>query len=168
MMLYSSYNLSDLMDTIYYMNKRSRNEDDIVYILWSSILLDKLLKNKIINYKQDNNDKIIEMIMGLVEYIGEYSFSNNEMLLKLALDTILNLLEYVQFDIADSSRLIRGISRRHHFGVNEESCYVLKIMTKARTRLIIWSPLTVNILYGKRTSFLDFSKKYMISDDTQK
>ena len=74
------------------MNKRSRNEDDIVYILWSSILLDKLLKNKIINYKQDNNDKIIEMIMGLVEYIGEYSFSNNEMLLKLALDTILTLL----------------------------------------------------------------------------
>lgn len=135
MMLYSSYNLSDLMDTIYYMNKRSRNEDDIVYILWSSILLDKLLKNKIINYKQDNNDKIIEMIMGLVEYIGEYSFSNNEMLLKLALDTILNLLEYVQFDIADSSRLIRGISRRHHFGVNEESCYVLKIMTKAMEKV---------------------------------
>lgn len=134
-LLYSPYNIDNSISITYHINAESWKENDPLYAFCSAMLLEKLLKNKMIKMEQNDNEKIFEMIMWSAEYIAEYSFTNNEKLLRLILDTVLNLMDYVQFDSNSFSKLVECIQSRYHFWNDEDSYYILKIITKAMEKI---------------------------------
>lgn len=131
------YNSRNLVEIVYYMNRESWRERDIIYSLCSSMLFDKLLQNKIIKLKRSDNKKIIDMIAWLIEYIEHYNFENYKMILQLMMDIIFDLLDHVQIVVENYDRLLEAILPRHQLRMSENLYYTLKIMTKIIEKMAV-------------------------------
>ncbi len=112
--VYSKYTHTELIDIVYEINESSWKERDVQYIFCSYVLIDYLLKNRIVKIDKDNNYKIIRMIMRLLENIEYLNFDFRSGIPLSVFDIASNLLDYVQLKDEDVERILRGLRWGHH------------------------------------------------------
>lgn len=137
-LLYSPQKMDPaVMDILFRINVVGWKEKDIQYICCSYILIEDLLKNKMVKIDaySNQNQEVVRAILRVLENQEYLNYISNQSLIKICIyDTAINLLEYVEIDeiiIRDMIQSIRWIDYEY----NEPTlhfCVVLfnKIMEK--------------------------------------
>lgn len=132
--VYSKYNQAELISIVCEINESGWQEGDVQYILCSYILIDYLLKNRIIKVDKNNNYKMIKIIMRLLENIEHINFDFGREIPLLVFDIASNLLDYVQLNDVDIERILRYLRWGHHSFYDYNSYGALNLVNKIMMR----------------------------------
>ena len=134
---YSKYNQSKIIDIICEINEFSWKERDVQYILCSYILIDDLLKNRIVTINQFSNYKLIKIIMNLVENIEHINWDFRNEIPVFIFDIASNLLDYVQLDDEDIEKIWRCLKWGHSTFYEIDSYSVLNFINKILRKVVM-------------------------------
>jgi hypothetical protein len=134
---YSKYNQSKIIDIICEINEFSWKERDVQYILCSYILIDDLLKNRIVTINQFSNYELIKIIMNLVENIEHINWDFRNEIPVFIFDIASNLLDYVQLDDEDIEKIWRCLKWGHSTFYEIDSYSVLNFINKILRKVVM-------------------------------
>lgn len=146
---YYKYNKSKIIDIICEINEFSWKEQDVEYILCSYILIDDLLKNRIVTINQHSNYKIIKIIMNLVENIEHINWDFRNEIPVLIFDIASNILDYVKLDDEDIEKIWRCHKWGHPIFFEFDFYYALNFVNKILKKVV---------MHGKSRRLRDLSE----------
>ena len=138
--LYTSFQCKHLsiVDMMCEINAVSWKEKDTQYILCSYILIDDLLKNKIIKINKYNNYKLKKMLMNLMHNFDVIDWENMNIVSVFITDSALNLLDYVQLNDEDIEKMYKYIKWVDPSPYAPTSYYLFKYINKILRKIIIY------------------------------